>query len=504
MEKNKEQKDVEKRIVLQGSVEYNAEDKPPVIKGGIEENVIVKLPEIDVSEIEIGFESLLKDKGNSIDDLIADNKTEIAYLKTKQREQELEIKNRQENVKRLQEQKKAIRREERERQKLYNALKSDNIGLTKINVTANKTSNYHPLVENVEPLIKSKQNQLVNQDEQNRSKNEYRASLFYPDDAEETKLYLEKQKKVAEEQKREQKAQLEKQIEARKNVKTLPISDVEKTLFPHGNLAEMDFAKSKELGEKINSISKDLEKIFKYKKKLPTREQIYEMIAYSLQNQEETKSAKTQFWMDFKNGHIIDNAFAINFIQNIGFRNYSIGEIGKEAAENLYMAKKEYYMNTPYAREHQIFNNCYELEPRLRDYFIEKIIQQIGSDKLETIKGIYIDTNSQSSKELAKNFDLQKKVSEHVNLLKKGQIIEIDRNMRFKTGNFYYAINNADILDLHINKQGNIDLLVVDTYDFNKNDSNDLVKLAREHQDRGDLVPYFIIYHVIIPIIKIK
>ena len=251
MEKNKEQKDVEKRIVLQGSVEYNAEDKPPVIKGGIEENVIVKLPEIDVSEIEIGFESLLKDKGNSIDDLIADNKTEIAYLKTKQREQELEIKNRQENVKRLQEQKKAIRREERERQKLYNALKSDNIGLTKINVTTNKTSNYHPLVENVEPLIKSKQNQLVNQDEQNRSKNEYRASLFYPDDREETKLYLEKQKKVAEEQKREQKAQLETQIEARKNVKTLPISDVEKTLFKNGNLAEMDFAKSKEFGEEI-------------------------------------------------------------------------------------------------------------------------------------------------------------------------------------------------------------------------------------------------------------
>ena len=53
--------------------------------------------------------------------------------------------------------------------------------------------------------------------------------------------------------------------------------------------------------------------------------------------------------------------------------------------------------------------------------------------------------------------------------------------LKFKSKNFYNAINNADILDLHINKQGNIDLLVVDTYDFNKNDSNDLVKLAREH-----------------------
>ena len=149
-------------------------------------------------------------------------------------------------------------------------------------------------------------------------------------------------------------------------------------------------------------------------------------------------------------------------------------------------------MNTPYAREHQIFNNCYELEPRLRDYFIEKITQQIGADGLETTKGIYIDTNSQSSKELAKNSDLQKKVHSYINQIKKGQVIAIDRDMTFKTGNFYYAINNADILDLHINKQGNVDLLVVDTYDFNNDpNSSDLIKLAREHQDRGDFFVSF-------------
>ena len=143
----------------------NAEEKPPVIKGGIEKNVKIEVPKIDVSEIEIGLETLLKPKRNSIEDLIADNKAEIAYLKSKQREEELTIKNRQENVRRLQEQKKAIMRGQRERQKLYNALKSDNIGLTKINVPTNKTSNYHPLENKVEPLIKSKQNQLVNQDE---------------------------------------------------------------------------------------------------------------------------------------------------------------------------------------------------------------------------------------------------------------------------------------------------------------------------------------------------
>ena len=226
MGKNKEQK----------------EEKVPVFKLGIEKNVEKSEPKIIV-QVE-------KELHNSIEDLIADNKAEIAYLKSRQREQEIEIKNRQENVKRLQEEKKAIRREERERQKFYNSLKREDIGLTKIDVPRNKASNFNPLANTEEPLIKTKQNHLVKEDERNRLKNEYRASLFYPDDEEETKQYYEKQKQVAEKQRQEQKAQLEKQVDARNNAKTLPISDVEKTLFPNGNLAEMDFAMSKELGEK--------------------------------------------------------------------------------------------------------------------------------------------------------------------------------------------------------------------------------------------------------------
>ena len=185
-----------------GTNKEQKEEKAPVFKLGIEKNVKIPEPQIIVR--------VEKELHNSIEDLIADNKAEIAYLKSRQREQELEIKNRHENVKRLQEQKKAIRREERERQKLYNTLKSDNIGLTKINVSTDKKSNYQQHENKVEPLIKSKQNQLVNQDERNRLKNEYRASLFYPDDTEETKLHYEKQKQVADKQRQEQKAQLEK------------------------------------------------------------------------------------------------------------------------------------------------------------------------------------------------------------------------------------------------------------------------------------------------------
>ena len=52
---------------------------------------------------------------------------------------------------------------------------------------------------------------------------------------------------------------------------------------------------------------------------------------------------------------------------------------------------------------------------------------------------------------------------------------------------------------MHINRNGDIDLLVTDIYDFNPNSPSDLVQVGRERQERGEITPYFMIYHVIIP-----
>ena len=38
-----------------------------------------------------------------------------------------------------------------------------------------------------------------------------------------------------------------------------------------------------------------------------------------------------------------------------------------------------------------------------------------------------------------------------------------------------------------------------DVYDFNPNSKSDLVQVGRERQERGEITPYFMIYHVIIP-----
>ena len=51
---------------------------------------------------------------------------------------------------------------------------------------------------------------------------------------------------------------------------------------------------------------------------------------------------------------------------------------------------------------------------------------------------------------------------------------------------------------MHINKNGDVELYVTDTYDFN-NEKSRAPAAGRDRQDKGEIKPYFAVYHVIIP-----
>ncbi len=174
---------------------------------------------------------------------------------------------------------------------------------------------------------------------------------------------------------------------------------------------------------------------------------------------------------------------------------------GTEATENLLMSKKDSYLNTDYAKEHLIYNNYTELDNDFKDYFKEKIKTQIGEDKLNSTKGIFINSEHLSSKDLSKvivqNEDFKKLFNENNNKMQKGLITE--GSINFTDKNFHNALGNVDIKEMKYKKNGDLELYVTDVYDFNKNDNNPMVKAGRRLQDRGEIKPYFIIYHVIIP-----
>ena len=200
-------------------------------------------------------------------------------------------------------------------------------------------------------------------------------------------------------------------------------------------------------------------------------------------------------------GNSLLSQLAVDHINNPVLKEAATRAFGLETAENLLMSKKDSYLNTDYAKEHLIFKNYKELSTNLRNYFEKKITKQIGADKLETTGGIYINAEHQSSKKLAKaladNQEFIKKIAETRKSMKAGN--SANTSIQFTDGIFRYAIGKADILDMHINKSGEIDLLVTDVYDFNDDkDAGDLIKTGRNRQEKGEIKPYFYIYHVII------
>lgn len=74
---------------------------------------------------------------------------------------------------------------------------------------------------------------------------------------------------------------------------------------------------------------------------------------------------------------------------------------------------------------------------------------------------------------------------------------EISGSMRFGGfTNLHNAFGSVDVLSAKV--QGDyVDITLLDTYDFNKNDPNPLVKMGRRAQETGKLNPYFTIINYI-------
>lgn len=163
-------------------------------------------------------------------------------------------------------------------------------------------------------------------------------------------------------------------------------------------------------------------------------------------------------------------------------------------------------MNTDYAKKHKVYNSYKEAPEELQEYLKGKISKQIGEDKLESTKGIYIDKNSDSSKNLSKylseNKDFIAKLKDYEKPMKHNfsaddSIFLKDKN--FIDKNWHNAVGNADIKKMHINKNGDVELYVTDTYDFNKGEKSGAPAVGRDRQEKDEIKPYFAVYHVIIP-----
>ena len=76
-----------------------------------------------------------------------------------------------------------------------------------------------------------------------------------------------------------------------------------------------------------------------------------------------------------------------------------------------------------------------------------------------------------------------------------------DTTVAFEYPDFdlYFAIHRASVINIKIDDKNNFCAIVVDTYDFNKNSSNNIVRKAYSLQKNNLIENYFIIVNIVIP-----
>ncbi|MBE7713325.1 MAG: hypothetical protein E7Z87_06245 [Cyanobacteria bacterium SIG26] len=167
-----------------------------------------------------------------------------------------------------------------------------------------------------------------------------------------------------------------------------------------------------------------------------------------------------------------------------------------EASSLWNIASKGFDVNTKYINQNgQIFNNVKDLniENNLKAKIIDKLQSQFG---LDNTKGILFHEDSSLSKKIENSKVLNNFVMNNYSKLSEGKCVSGSIPFNISTPDLYNALGKVDIIKAQRDDNGYINILILDTYDFNKNSSNLLVRFARKVQDAGLLVPYYSIIKV--------
>ena len=148
--------------------------------------------------------------------------------------------------------------------------------------------------------------------------------------------------------------------------------------------------------------------------------------------------------------------------------------------------------NNDYIRKNgALYNDVDSLNSEYAPYktkIKDKIKSQFGD---VNVPGVVLHENSNVSNVIAHSEELESFIRNNYADLKSGK--EVSGSFRFNGfTNLHNAFGSVDVLSAKV--RGNyVDVTLLDTYDFNKNDKNPFVKMGRRAQETGKLNPYFTI-----------
>lgn len=183
---------------------------------------------------------------------------------------------------------------------------------------------------------------------------------------------------------------------------------------------------------------------------------------------------------------------------------YGLGKtiIGKNAAGMLDLAHPK--MNNPnYVKDTIKLNNYNDKWiSKYQEYLRNKIEEQFKSyDNInpEEVDGYYFKSNSNPSQELAQTKVIKEFIKQNKQDIIDGILFKDKQTISvvFPTGDWYYSIDRADIIDCYFDNNDDLHIILADTYDFNGGESK-LIEAAKKAMQRGELNGKFIIWDILI------
>ncbi len=142
-----------------------------------------------------------------------------------------------------------------------------------------------------------------------------------------------------------------------------------------------------------------------------------------------------------------------------------------------------------------IVNQVSDLPVELQNYVRQKLYGQLGTYEA---RGLMLRPDSSLSTELASCDSLKQFIKENYSALRQHQIVNGSKEFG-DSNNLALALGKADIINAHIDNQGNFRAIVADTYEFNKDDPRWEVENAYNVQVNGLIENYYILCIVVIP-----
>ena len=175
-----------------------------------------------------------------------------------------------------------------------------------------------------------------------------------------------------------------------------------------------------------------------------------------------------------------------------------IGTISQPDAEALWNISVDgLNPNNKYIKEN---GTIYDRLGDLRNIKLERLVQnkiqvQLG---VNDSRGVVFHQNSSLSIAIQNSPEFKTLIKNNKNILLKNGNLE-NVSLEFIESNLKNALHNVDVIDTYVDSMGNLHTKILDTYNFNPNETDWKVKTARELQEKKKIQTYYTIIEIMIP-----